>query len=191
MITVGQAIERLAERTSENKERWRQALRQRRTEYTDIYGIPYVSETGSNKTFEYHIAISPDLEYYERFQFKLLVKDAGTIDPNGFRFYMGRPADSEQREQLVELTDYLEEQQGEWIDGNGYFPEEDITNDSDSFYDILDAVGLVMAEDRDEDEKTSDMNAILSPGNKLVRITSDTACDVTLILFAKYSTINR
>lgn len=191
MITAGQAIERIAERTSENRSKWAQALRQRRTEYTDIYGIPYESELNSNTRFEYHISVSTDLEYYERYQFKLFVKANGAINPNGFHVYMGRPADAAEgvAERMIDLTDYFEEQQGIWVDGSGYFPEEDIDTDVSSFYDVLDAVGMVMAEDNDG--KVADMNAILSPGNKLMRIESSTPCEVTLILFLKYSTVNR
>lgn len=191
MITTGQAIERLAENTYENKQRWKQALKQRRTEYTDIYGIPMVSELNNNRVFEYHVAISTDLEYYERFQFKLFVTANGAIDPDDFTFLIGKPGDTEDLRHLVDITPYLEEQTGEWVDGSGYFPEEDIDSDVNSFYDVLDAVGLIMAEDRDEDEKTGDMEAILSPGNKIVRIESGTSCDVMFIPYIKYSTINR
>lgn len=195
MITAGQAIERLAENTYENKQRWKQALKQRRTEYTDIYGIPMVSELNSNTAFEYHVAISTDLEYYERFQFKLFVKANGSIDPDGFTFAIGRPGtagDPDDTRDLVDISAYLEEQTGEWVDGSGYFPEEDIGTDvSGSFYDVLDAVGMIMAEDRDQEDKEDDMNAILNPGNKIVRIESDTPCEVMFIPYIKYSTVNR
>lgn len=191
-MDIGTAINRIAERTAENRQFWGQALRQRRTEYTDVYGIPYRSEIESNKHFTYHIMISPDLEYYERFQFKLYVETetaGATIDPDLFKFEM---TDTETYDEeiddydWIDLSAYLIIQQDEWPDGTGYFPSEEI-GDSDTFdfYDILDACGLLAEEN--EAEKTM----LLKPGNKLIRITSPTKCDVTLNLVLKYSTINR
>lgn len=189
MITVANAIQQIAERTVENRERWKQALRQRRTEYTDIYGIPYESElTNAKKTSEYHIRISPDLEYYERFQFKLVVQtetEGATID--AFRIWVGTPKTEDDPENMVELTPYFEEQQNEWVTSSGYYPEEDDgDSDAGAFYDVLDACSLLTAE-----EKYEDVDAILEPGNKVIRIKADTPCDVTLQLFLKYSTVNR
>lgn len=189
-LTLGQALERLAERTSENRDRWKQSLKQRRTEYTDIYGIPYENELkgAAEKTAEFHIRISPDLEYYERYQFKLVVSNAeSTI--NTFRIWIVQPDSDIAPEdwEKVELTDYLEEQSVEWVTGNGYFPEDDDgDSDAGAFYDVLDACSILTAEDRDDDVET-----ILSTGNKIIRIKSDVSCDVTLQLFLKYSTVNR
>lgn len=189
-LTLGQALERLAERTSENRDRWKQSLKQRRTEYTDIYGIPYENELkgAAEKTAEFHIRISPDLEYYERYQFKLVVSNAeSTI--NTFRIWIVQPDSDIPPEdwEKVELTDYLEEQSVEWVTGNGYFPEDDDgDSDAGAFYDVLDACSILTAEDKDDDVET-----ILSTGNKIIRIKSDVSCDVTLQLFLKYSTVNR
>lgn len=187
-LTMGQAIERIAERTVENHERWKQALKQRRTEYTDIYGIPYENELKgtAEKTAEFHIRISPDLEYYERYQFKLVVSGAETAISK-FRIWIGTPESADEEENLVELTPYFQEQSVEWVTGNGYFPEDDDgDSDAGAFYDVLDACSLLTAEDRDDDVDT-----ILEPGNKIIRIKSDVACDVTYQLFLKYSTVNR
>lgn len=188
MVTTGSAIEKIAERTSENREMWRQAIRQRRTEFTDIYGMPFRNELSSPTIHEYHISISPDLEYYERFQLKLLVNTQNAINPDNFNFYMGNPATSESTENLVDLTPYLIEQEGEWVTGDGYFPSEDIDDrdEAGSYYDILDACSLMTAM-----EYTEKVDTVLRPDNKLIRITSGEACEVTLILYVKYSTINR
>lgn len=186
-MTVNEALERVSEITYENRERWRQALRQRRTEYTDIYGIPYENElSNTKKTAEFHIRISPDMEYYERFQFKLVVSNA-TASIGSFRIWIGTPETSDEAENLVELTDYFEEQSVEWITGNGYFPEDDDgDSDAGAFYDVLDACSLLTAEGNDDAVDT-----ILEPGNKVIRIKADVPCDVTLQLFMKYSTVNR
>lgn len=190
MITMGQAIERLAERTSENRERWKESLRQRRTEFTDIYGIPYEDELQgvSEKKAQFHIRISPDLEYYERFQFKLVVSGAqSSIGSFQVKVIAPDPDEPESDWAKVNLTDYLEEQSVDWVTGNGYFPEsDDGDSDAGAFYDILDACSLLTAEGKDDDVDT-----ILEPGNKIIQINSDTACDVILQLFLKYSTVNR
>lgn len=210
-MDIGTAINRIAERTYDGRELMGQTLRQRRTEYTDVYGIPYRSELESDKTFSYHIMISPDLEYYERFQFKLYVETAeegASIDPDQFTLKM---TDTETYDEVkaslgqdpyqwIDLTDYLREQQDEWPDSTGYFPSEPIgSSDLRDFYDVLDACGLIELEDQ-EREKSEEITIpdeerrktiLLTPGNKLIQIKSPTKCDVTLNLVLKYSTINR
>lgn len=200
------AVNRIAEKTYENKQLWGQAMRQRRTEYTDVYGIPYRSELQSNKTFEYHIMISPDLEYYERFQFKLYVEtktEGATIDPDEFVLRMTDTSTYDEdtgKYEWVDLSPYLMEQQDEWPDGSGYFPSEPIgSNDLRDFYDVLDACGIIELEDEQTEQSTKTVipdeerrkTMLLEPGNKLIQIKSPTNCDVTLILVLKYSTINR
>lgn len=190
-MDIGTAVNRIAERTYESRRLWGQSLRQRRTEFTDVYGIPYTSEIESNKQFIYRIMISPDLEYYERFQFKLHVEAEGSINPDKFTLEMTDTETYDDNDyEWVDLTDYLEEQQNEWVDGSGYFPTEAIgeTGDDD-FYDILDACGMIALEDKGKDEDRKSM--LLNAGSKLIRIKSPVKCDVTMNLFLKYSTINR
>lgn len=195
MITMGQAIERLAERTVENREYWKRSLTQRRTGNTAIYGIPFFDEIpNSSKTFECHISILPNLEYFTRFQFKLYVDSHGqSIDPDTFKFFIGDPEVDDGQggttENLIDITSYLQEQHNDWVDGSGYFPSTsfgDEDSEQNDFYDILDVCGLLTAEDHDDDVDT-----ILSPGNKLVRIKSATPCDVTWIPYIDYSMVNR
>lgn len=202
-MDITTAINRIAERTYDNRQLLGQTLRQRRTEYTDVYGIPYRSELESDKTFEYHILISPDLEYYERFQFKLSVDAQGSIDPDRFTLKMTdtRTYDEDTgKYKWVDLSPYLAEQQDEWVDGSGYFPSEPIgDNDTSDFYDILDACGLIELEDEQTEQSEGieipdserRKTMLLEPGNKLIQIKSPTKCDVVLNLVLKYSTINR
>lgn len=190
-MDIGTAVNRIAERTYESRRLWGQSMRQRRTEYTDVYGIPYTSEIESNKKFIYRILISPDLEYYERFQFKLHVEANGKIDPDLFRLEM---TDTETYDDddydWVDLSPYFAEQQNEWVDGTGYFPTEAIgETESNDFYDILDACGMVALEDKANGTDRKSM--LLNAGSKLIRISSPVKCDVTLTLVLKYSTINR
>lgn len=193
MLSYGQIINRIAERTVENRENWKRSLTQRRTGNNAIYGIPYYDEVSSNnKKFECHISILPNLEYYTRFQFKLYVDSSGaSIDPYQFTFEIGDAEVEDEgttRPDLVDITDYLMEQQNEWVDGTGYFPTTSFGIDEEyrDFYDILDVCGLLWAEDRRDD-----VEKILEPGNKLVRISSATPCKVTWIPYLDYSTVNR
>ena len=205
-MDIGTAINRIAERAYDSRELMGQSLRQRRTEYTDVYGIPYRSELESDKTFAYHIMISPDLEYYERFQFKLYVETAeegATIDPDRFTIKMTDTSTYDEDNDTykwVDLTDYLREQEDEWPDSSGYFPSEPIgSSDVRDFYDVLDACGLIELEDEDREksegitipDEERRKTILLEPGNKLIQIKSPTKCDVTLNLVLKYSTINR
>lgn len=185
-MDIWEAIDRTAERTVENRKFWGQALRQRRTEFTDIYGIPLYSETDSAKTFKYHIQISQDMEYYERYQFKLSVTAEGDIDPDLFKFEMTDADTLENGDYTwIDLSEYLEEQVGIWPNKSGYYPTE-YADDEGDFYDLLDVGCLLTAEGKEEEREM-----LLGAGSKLIRIKSPTPCSVILIPFIKYSTINR
>lgn len=185
-MDLSTAINRIAEQTYKNKKLWSQSLKQRRTEFTDIYGVPYYSEVDSTKTFQCHISISPDLEYYERFQFKLVVQTSEAFDPNGFDFYM---TDAETYDEgayegedydWIDISDKLEEQTGVWPTGDGYFPS-DGSRDGE-YYDILD-VGCMLDAEGQEDVR----EMLLAGGNKIIKIKSPVAATITLVLFLKYS----
>lgn len=196
MITYGQALERIAERTVENRQYMKRILSQRRNTPTNIYGIPFYSEidSGANKRFQCHLSILPNLEYFTRFQFKLYVSNVqGTIDPNRFTFEIGDPdvynPDTQREEpKLVDLSAYLAEQQNEWVDGEGWFPSISFGDGDEAgdYYDILDACGLKYAEGDIEAYE-----AILSPGNKVITISSNVPCEVAFVPYIDYTTVNR
>lgn len=72
-ITYEEAIYRIAERTYDNTKELRKTRLQRRTEFTDLYGIPFMVQGDDNYDGEFYISISPDLVYFLRFQFKLQI----------------------------------------------------------------------------------------------------------------------
>lgn len=189
-MDISEAINRIAEQTYDNKRLWSQSLKQRRTEFTDVYGIPYYSEVDSSKTFQCHMAIPLDLEYYMRFQFKLIVKTDQTFDPYQFLFYMtdaetydeGAYPDGEDYD-WVNLTPYLIEQTDVWPDGKGYFPSDG--SDDAEYYDILDACGLMEASNNDAIKEQKDM--LLRGGNKIIKIKSPITAEVIFQLFFKAS----
>lgn len=73
-INYDDAIQRIAERTIENTKELRKSKLQRRTEFTDLYGIPFTVQGDASNPAEFYISISPDLISFMRFQFKLHIQ---------------------------------------------------------------------------------------------------------------------
>lgn len=197
-LTMGQAIERIAERTVENRELLKRTLVQRRNTPTSIYGIRFYNElVGATKHFETHFTVMPSLEYWMRFGFNLnvaTIEEGAPIDPFQFTFEIGNPsiekkdAEDEEDEGMVDITPYLLEQSNEWVDGSGYYPTinwED-GDETSAEYNILDVCSLLEAEG-----KQDEVDYILEPGVKLVRITSKTPCNIEWIPDISYTTVNR
>lgn len=74
MITMEQAIERVAERTYENTQDIKKIKLQRRTPPVDIYGMEFTRQGGPGAPATFYISISPDMVYLERFEFKLIIQ---------------------------------------------------------------------------------------------------------------------
>lgn len=72
--TAEDAIYALSERTTENRKQLRQQNLQRRSQITDLYGVVFHAQGDANHDAEFYISVSPDLQYYERFQFKLNIQ---------------------------------------------------------------------------------------------------------------------
>ena len=86
----------------------------------------------------------------------------------------------------VDITEYLIEQHdGEWIEGEGIYPNNRL-EDQEDFYDILDVACMLNAEGR-----TADRDKILAPEFKKVQIFSDAPFGLTAFLYLKYSHANR
>lgn len=73
MITIDQAINRIAEKTYENTRDINRKNLQRRHQVVDLYGVEYTRMGDANSPADIFISISPDMEYIERFQFKLII----------------------------------------------------------------------------------------------------------------------
>lgn len=196
-ITMAQALERVAERTIENRENWKRALLQRRNTPSSIYGIRFYNELDAVKHFETHFSIMPSLEYWMRFGFNLHVTTitaGASIDPETFQFEIGNPSVEDEHGQedtdagMVDITPYLLEQSNEWVDGTGYFPTinwED-GDEMSAEYNILDVCSMLEAEGRKDES-----DYILDPGVKLVRISCPTPCNIEWIPDISYTTVNR
>ena len=198
MITIDRTLERIAERTVENREYWKRNLVQRRSTQESIYGVRFYNElVDATKHFEFHYSIMPSLEYYTRFAFNLQVStltEGVEIDPDDFKFEIGNPStegdygEDDPDKGMVDITAELQEQGNDWVDGTGYFPTIDWEDGDEarSAYDILDVCSMLTAEDKDDD-----VEKILSPGVKLVRISCPVAADVTWIPDIAYTVVNR
>lgn len=182
-LTYEDAISRVAERTVDNTETIKQGLKQRRHQVTDIYGQE-IFRSGDKKTdADYYIAISPDLEYFERFAFKLYVHPDTTA--TGLNLYF-----VDENDVAHNITDYLvEQQEGEWITSKaGMYPSDEIESDDNShdFYDLLDVASLMTA------GKDSTVDQMLDPGLKHFRITASSGTfSISMMLFIKFSHTNR
>jgi len=74
MITFESAINRLAERVSDHREESRNISLQRRNQVVDMYGMEFTRQgDGTNAPASFYISISPDLIYFERFEFKVII----------------------------------------------------------------------------------------------------------------------
>lgn len=86
----------------------------------------------------------------------------------------------------VDITaELIEQHDGDWIDGEGIFPNNRL-EDVEDFYDILDVASLLDAQGR-----TADREKILYPRFKKVEIVSDAPFGCDAYLYMKYSNISR
>lgn len=87
----------------------------------------------------------------------------------------------------VDITDYLIEQHdGDWIDGEGVYPTNDLDDETADFYDLLDVASLMTAEG-----EITKREKLLRRGFKKVEIKSDAPFAVDAYLYVKYGHLNR
>lgn len=72
--TYNQAISKLAQYTYSNYEELQRQNKQRRTQVTDSFGREYTRVGDGGAPAIFYISIEDDLEYWERFQFKLIIQ---------------------------------------------------------------------------------------------------------------------
>lgn len=73
-LTLEEALTRIAEKTIDNTNQLKKAVKQRRNGMEDLYGVVYSAYGDSSHAARFYISISPDLVYYERFAFKFIIK---------------------------------------------------------------------------------------------------------------------
>lgn len=167
----------------------------------------------------FYLSVRPDLVYYERFEFKIIVQpfampiggngatgmtsvqvnesklqmNQNMIQPNphqhttvahnhsldaGVSLFTSSVSNFEIWIEDINLTPYLKAQyDGQWIDGEGVFPEKGLKN-----YDILQIVGYLPSWQK---------GIILSSGYKKIELKGTGVFNVTLVNYLKYSHVNR
>lgn len=220
-MTIDRAINRIAERTFDNTETIRQMKRQRRNQVVDIYGMEFTRQGGPGAPATFYISISPDMIYLERFEFKLIIQPFLTttgVSTSTATVSIEETSLSIQNSQIspnphthtvtththstspgasltpvsgtgftvsiegIDVTPYLMAQYGTWIDGEGVYPSIKIDED----YDILEVASDFIAEGRPEDA-----DALTKAGYKKVEVTGTKLFSVTLVLYCKFSHLNR
>lgn len=72
--TINQAISKIAKSTYANAENIDLQSKQRRTQVTDSFGREYTRSGDNGSPATFYISVEDDLEYWERFQFKLIIQ---------------------------------------------------------------------------------------------------------------------
>lgn len=72
--TIEEAIIANSERAYDNRQNLRRKDLQRRNQVTDLYGDVFHAQGDATNPARFYISVSPDLIYYERFQFKLEIQ---------------------------------------------------------------------------------------------------------------------
>ena len=213
-------VSRVAERVIDNRGYLRNDLVQRRNQAVDIFGQEYTRQGGNGFPASFYISISPDMVYLERFEFKLIIQpfvstsgagtnvsipviretsltinDQNRIVPNphthevvghthglsgGIATTPVTASDFRVMVEGIDVSAYLMAQHGAWIDGEGIYPAIDINKN----YDLLEVASDMFAEGRDGNE-------IVKPGYKKTDIISGELLSATLVLYEKYSHLNR
>lgn len=172
MITYGEALQRVAERTLENRNDIKRKNFQRRTNFTNLYGSPHTTYINDSENAEARVSIPKDVDRWNRYEFKVIIEETEATD---FRILMsGR-----------DVTAYLMAQQdGKWIDGTGIFPSTDII-DEDANYDVLQVISDIHAEGEEE------YDTMLEPGMRRIEIVADKPVKATVVTYLSYSHLNR
>lgn len=68
------AVVAVAEKTYDNTRELKKQNRQRRDEFTDLYGIEFHRNGSADSPAVFHVSVSGDAQYMQRFQFKLVIE---------------------------------------------------------------------------------------------------------------------
>lgn len=195
LVTIEEYMNKVAEKTIDNSQQLKRGVHQRRNGMEDLYGVcfsAHATEANDQGRYEakFYVSLSPDYVYIHRFAFKFvimpsIVQDEDPSEGRDWKVYIGKRDDNS----LVDITAYLEEQQGitPLFSGEGIYPKNDELIDSiENFYDILDVVSVMYAEGNNADADT-----IIEPKFKPVVISSKKPFSVDAYLYLKYSNTNR
>lgn len=194
-VTLDQYLGMLSEKTIDNTRQLKRGVNQRRNGMEDLYGVCFTSYANEEKEGRYNarffISLSPDYIYLHRFAFKFVVMPSITEDEDPSE---GR--DWKITIDGVDITPYLLEQMGKeptdpLFTGEGVYPDRNLEDRVESFYDILDVASVMIAEGQDPDDETSNVYKIMRARFKPVVISSKKPFTIDSYLYLKYSNTNR
>lgn len=189
------ALNILAERTHDSKKNLSEKDKQRRNQVVDLFGVDLSRQSNSDNEAILYVSVSSDLVYYERFQFKIYIDDTSATDFQILARIKVEKSEDEYEWENFDLTPYLQEQQdGDWIngdnDGDAWPNNSDIVDaDPDeppNAYDILDVASTLEAEG-----KQNYADALLRPGFRRFIVKANSSFFAAMILYLKYSHLNR
>lgn len=218
-MTQGEALERVARTAAKTAKNVVQENTQRRNQVVDLYGVEYYRHGDANHPATFYISISPDMVYMERFEFKLIIEafsstggeigetslspgPYATVDeptlilsdqavtPNphthtvtpGISHTPTTASDFRVKVEGIDVTANLMAQYDGWINGEGVYPMLDVSKN----YDLLEVASDFIAEG-----DTAKADTITQSGYKKIEISSGSPFDVVLVLYSKYSHLNR
>lgn len=221
IISPFEAIERVAARTSKNAKDIAQKNKQRRYSVVDIYGTEFTRLGDLNSPARFYISVSPDMVYYHRFEFKLIISpftstvsggtqpvtvavddtslsiSGGSISPNPHR----HTTQSHTHNIVSGITQTPVTANNfrvivEGIDITPYLAAQynDWIN-GEGVWPYLD-IGkdydlLEVASDLMAEGRTDDAKKLMKAGYKAVEISASGPFQVTLVLYLKYNHLNR
>lgn len=195
-VTYAEYMNALSEKVVDNSRQLKRGIRQRRNGMEDLYGVCFSAHaTEADESGRYnarfYISLSPDYVYLHRFAFKFVIMPSIT---EGEEPSVGRDWRMEIAGQ--DITAYLKEQQGlnpsdPLFNGEGVYPSNSLEeeDEKENFYDILDVVSVMIAEDTDESKESA--TEIMKPRFKPVVLSAKKPFSVDAYLYVKYSTVNR
>ena len=220
-ISPYEALEIVAAHASKNAEELKRENRQRRYSVVDLYGIEFTRMGDSTAPAKFYISVSPDMVYYHRFEFKLIISpftstvsggtqavqvvvDEQDLQTNGSSITPNPHSHTTQahthniisgiaptpvtattfgvKVDGIDITPYLAAQYNDWISGEGVWPYLDVEKN----YDMLQVINDLRAEGR-----IADADKLARAKYKPVEVTADGPFQVTLVLYLKYSHLNR
>lgn len=221
ILSLGEAIERVSGRVYQNKNFIGESLKQRRNQVVDIYGaeIYRVGDGGSPARF--YISVSPDMVYYNRFEFKLIIQPFVSTVGGGVTSATVRVNDTSLNVNGTSLspnphthsTDAHTHNVNagvtlvpvvasnfrisvEGIDITSYLAaQHDSWITGEGVFPSIEIEKnydlLEVASDMEAEGRSVDVQALLKPGYKPIEISASGAFSCTMSLYLKYSHANR
>lgn len=207
---LGTALSVLSEKTSDNTKSIRRNNLQRRDEFVDLYGIEFHRNGSADSPAVFHVSVSGDAAYMERFQFKLVIEpfqvsselaltptslsitddDNITPNPHNHQLVAGvtnipvTASDFTIEVEGIDITPYLraqvEEGGWDWFSGEGVYPSSNL----EESFDLMEVASDIEAEG-------GDGSKILRQGWKPITLRGSQPFSATLVLYLKYQHMNR